>query len=268
MKSTVTHHLVGWAAAAVACALGVWLRASSEMQPDSLPLVAMIGVSFGLLLLGLSASRFSLILPDRISPAAGGVAIRYRRSEPIGLTVAFALAFSATGIYGFTADLPGPKDAPSAYWLFQAAVFAWLASYFSAHLPWFHRMVIRPEGLSLHTSTERVSLAWEDIMSIREAPVDRRRTNTSRLKSLHAAIAITIRPEARSPRAHRREAQLQDRFHIGYLAIRNETLIATLQHLLATAEDRDRLTDPVQARELFSRHGTTHPHGRGAARRR
>lgn len=73
MKSTATHHVIGWAAAAVACALGIWLRASSEMQPDSMPLVAMIGVSFGFLLLGLAASRLSLILPDRISPAAGGV---------------------------------------------------------------------------------------------------------------------------------------------------------------------------------------------------
>lgn len=103
-------------------------------------------------------------------------------------------------------------------------------------------------------------------MSIQEAYLDRRRSNTPKLKKLHAAIAITIRPELRSPRANRREAQLQDRFHIGYLAVRNDTLVATLQHLLANPEDRNRLTDPVQARRLFSLHGTTRPHDRGAAR--
>lgn len=78
MKSNVTHHAIGCATAAGTCALGVWVRAATDFEQDSGPLFILMSVSFGFLALGLVATRLSLVLPDRISPVAGGVVIRYR----------------------------------------------------------------------------------------------------------------------------------------------------------------------------------------------
>lgn len=254
MRSTVTHHLVGWAAAAFACALGVWIRAANSLESNSTPLLIMIGVGVASASVGFAASRLSLLLPDQISPAVRGVAIRYRRIEPTAPMIGGVLAFAAAGIYGFVAGIAGPWRLPSEYWLVQAGLSAWLGGFATAHLPWLHHMVIRPDCLILNTNTERISLRWEDIKSIKEASSDRARTN-AKLKELHAAIAITVRPEARSPQSSSDKNQLQDRFHIGYLSVRNDTLVAALQHLLQYPRDRELMRDPERARELFSRLG-------------
>lgn len=48
---------------------------------------------------------------------------------------------------------------------------------------------------------------------------------------------------------------MSNRFHIDYLSVRNDTLVATLQHLLHHPRDREFLRDPERARELFTRCG-------------